>query len=91
MANRPKKQTKQVEIKDILGLFVWGINLDLDKVDPEKVKSAGFNSVKDACLFWQGNKDEFKPLLAGNQFENVENSVETTMEYLNGYTPEWRR
>ncbi len=87
-----QKKTKEVEITErILGLFIWGINLDLDKADPEKVKAAGFKSLQEACEFWEQNKERFKPRLGGNQFNNIDNSVNTTLEYLNGYVPEWQR
>ena len=78
---KSKDEMEKIEITDeILGLFIWGINLDLDKVNPKAVLDAGFPSLKEACYFWRDHKYLIRPFLGGNQENNIDNSVDTVME-----------
>ena len=82
MGREPRKiEEEEIKITDeILGLFVWGINLDLEEVKSKMVLDAGFPSLKEACLFWRDHKDLIRPFLKGNQENNIQDSIETVME-----------
>ena len=71
-----EKAVKTVEIKEVLPFFVWAM-LDPDE---EQAKRYGFESLKDACKFWKDNQDDFKPYLGGNQFPNIDNSIDNLMD-----------
>lgn len=78
-----KKAEKPVEItEDVLNLFVWSINLDLNKTDPKAIAKAGFRDLNDACKFWQKNKKDFLPFLSGHQEQNIEYAVNETMRLI---------